>query len=199
MFGFFRANLANAITGIGIILTVWLNFIIWAGPVDFFPVFVLSVLIGLTDLFDGWTARRLKTENQVGASLDRLRDKFFACSIFLYFLKQLWTLSGKIWVLLIKGLIITLLSIEIVLFIFWLYGFLKGMDIRSNLAGRVKMALYFLAIGWWFLFKWLEQITGFDFELAICAGIIGLMFAAGIYGILSTVGYLERVYEEYEE
>ena len=81
-------NLANLITSMGIILTVWLNLLIWDNSVNHLLILLLAVGIGVSDLLDGWIARHYQIVTSVGGSLDKFRDKLFTCSLFAYFLKE---------------------------------------------------------------------------------------------------------------
>lgn len=195
MKGFFRdlANLANLVTSLGIILTAWLNMIIWSDePINHLVVFLLAVSVGISDLLDGWLARRLQVVTSVGGFLDKFRDKFFACSVFVFFLRELWRWNNGIWLALIEGLIMLILVIELFLIIVWIIGFVKGFDVNPHQAGKIKTGFYFVAIGWWFFLNWLGSLWQRDFENWLYLGLIFLLLSASIYGILSVVGYLQR-------
>lgn len=185
-------NLANLVTSVGIILIVWLNLLIWNDPVNYLLIFLLAVGVGLSDLLDGWLARHYQIATSIGGSLDKFRDKLFTCSLFAYFLKELWLWSNGIWLALVKGLIILILAIELFLVTVWFIGFVKGFDVSPHLAGKIKTAFYFVAIGLWFFVKWLENFLQRDFKDYFSFVLIILLLTASIYGILSIVGYLQR-------
>ena|SRR3989344_3432523 len=83
-------TVSNLITTVGIFLTV---FYIWQFSVEkltgLIPVTVL--LIGLSDLLDGFSARRLNQHSILGKILDPLRDKLlmFAILANIFYIKQL--------------------------------------------------------------------------------------------------------------
>ncbi|MEA2113179.1 MAG: CDP-alcohol phosphatidyltransferase family protein [Patescibacteria group bacterium] len=186
-------NSANVVTAIGIILTVWFNMLIWNEPVDYLLIFLLTASIGISDLLDGWLSRRWKIGSSMGGFLDKFRDKLFSCSVFAYFIYQLWNWSNGIWLGLIKGLIILILAIELFLVLIWIIGFVKGCDTNSHLTGKIKTGFYFTAISWWFCFKCLEdllqkQLTGDAYYFVL----IILLFIGSIYGILSVAAYIQR-------
>ncbi len=148
-------------------------------------------------MFDGMAARRLRIQSRFGASFDRLRDKFFACSIFIYFLTELYCWNcGQAWHLLIRGLIILFLLIELILLLSWIYSLIKRIDISSHMLGKIKMAFYFLAIAIWFLVKWMQETYHQDFRILICYGVMMLMFFALVYGIQSLGNCLQVFYQE---
>ena len=118
-------NLANAITAIGIILTIWFISLTWWEKSDnYLLLLLLSISIGISDL-DGFLARYLQTITSIGTFLDKFRDKLYACSVFLYFLRGLLSSTDGIWVAFIKGLLVWILIVELFLskdkafFILW--------------------------------------------------------------------------------
>ena len=74
-------NLANMITGIGLIAVILFITFLFKGYSG--PVMIVAIsIVALTDLMDGAIARGLKIVSQLGKSLDRARDKLFACVLF---------------------------------------------------------------------------------------------------------------------
>ena len=185
-------NLANLITSIGIILIVWLNLLIWNEPVNHLLIFLLAIGVGISDLLDGWLARHYQIATSIGGSLDKFRDKLFTCSLFAFFLRELWHWSDGIWLALIKGLIILILAVELFLITVWFIGFIKGFDVSPHPAGKIKTAFYFVAIGLWFFIEWLGNLLQRDFKDCFSFVLILLLLTASVYGILSVVGYLQR-------
>ena len=79
-------QLANTITSIRIICSIALLFCAVLSP--FF--YVLYILAGLTDIADGWVARKTNTTSEFGAKLDAIADFiFFVIAPSSYF--QSWT------------------------------------------------------------------------------------------------------------
>ena len=187
-----RTNLPNSITAIGIILTARLNVILWSEPVKPLPILLLSLSIWSSDLLDGWLARRLKTVGSVGDFLDRFRDKLYFCSLFTYFFKELWCGIDGIWSAFIKGSIILILLIECFLVFIWFVGFIKELEINLHSSSKVKASFCFIAINWWFLINWLENLLQKELENYLYPVLIILLFGASIYGIFSVVHYLQR-------
>ena len=184
---------ANVVTSIGIILIVWLNILLWNEPADHLLIFLFAASIGISDLLDGWLSRRWQIDSSIGGFLDKFRDKLFSCSVFAYFIYQLWNWSDGIWLGLVKGLIVLVLIVELFLVLIWIIGFVKGYDTSSHLAGKIKTGFYFTAIGWWFCLKCLEDLSQKGFaDYIYYFVLIVLLFVGSIYGILSVVAYLQR-------
>ena len=189
-----RVNLPNSITGIGIVLIVWLNVLIWNEPNNRLLILLLAVCVSLSDLIDGWLARYWQVVSSTGKVLDVCRDKFFSCSLFAYFLKELWLYqeSGP-WLALIKGLIILILVIEALFVLIWtimifgwIIGSIKELEVSVHWTGKVKTDAYFIAIGWWFLVGWQPVLQTY-----LYGGLIFLLFAGFISSILSLPPYFQ--------
>lgn len=187
-------HLANLVTAIGIILTAWLNVILWNEPVNPLPILLLSLGIWSSDLLDGWLSRILRIVGSVGDFLDRFRDKFYFCSLFVYFFRELWYGADGIWLAFIKGSIILILSIECFLTFVWFVGFIKEFDIKLHSSSKVKATLCFIAINWWFLINWLENLLQKELGNYLYPGLILSLLGASIYGIFSIVHYFPRYY-----
>ena len=186
-------NLANLVTSIGIILIVWLNLLLWNQPAEHrLLILLLAVGVGLSDLLDGWLARHYQIATSIGGFLDKFRDKLFTCSLFAYFLRELWRWADGIWLALVRGLIILILIIELFLVTVWIIGFIKGLNIDTHWIGKVKTDFYFVAIGWWFLLKWLEDLFQRELISYLYGGLIFLLFVGSVFGILSIVVYSQR-------
>lgn len=77
-------TLPNLLTLSRIVAVPPLVALLWApGPVAYLLAFVLYVLIGLTDYFDGYLARRLGIVSRLGAFLDPIADKIMVAALLL--------------------------------------------------------------------------------------------------------------------
>ena len=82
--------MANILTGSRIILSICIAF-----TAPFCKLFyVLYVLAGLSDMFDGYIARKTKTESEFGAKLDSIADIIF---IMVCLVKILPNISFEFW------------------------------------------------------------------------------------------------------
>jgi len=85
-------HIPNALTVGRLVLTViFLGLIIYAPSVGDKPAglliwaFVLFVITGLTDIVDGYLARRFEVTSRFGRTVDPLADKFLVCGAFFCF------------------------------------------------------------------------------------------------------------------
>lgn len=62
---------------------------------DSYPFAVLYILCGITDVLDGFIARKLRTESKTGAMLDSIADLVFAV---IYAVRILSLLSVPLWI-----------------------------------------------------------------------------------------------------
>lgn len=89
-----RLNVADIITLIRMMGTTALVFLRPLSPA-FLGVYSLT---GLTDVLDGWIARKTKTASDFGARLDSMADLFFYAVMLFRVYPLLWnTLPGDIW------------------------------------------------------------------------------------------------------
>ncbi|MGN0167058.1 MAG: CDP-alcohol phosphatidyltransferase family protein [Acetatifactor sp.] len=89
-----RLNVADIITLIRMMGTMALVFLRPLSPA-FLGVYALT---GLTDVLDGWIARKTKTASDFGARLDSMADLLFYAVMLLRIFPILWnTLPGVIW------------------------------------------------------------------------------------------------------
>ncbi|MBU1177333.1 CDP-alcohol phosphatidyltransferase family protein, partial [Patescibacteria group bacterium] len=155
-------NAANFVTLVRIILTFWLNGLIWFNSeTSFSLIFFLAVIIGITDWLDGWIARRWKIVSPLGGDLDKFADKLYAISIFIYFIKREiinWDFNHVL-LIFVGSLIMLILCIEFVLIVIWIIGFFRQLETKSHIYGKIKMAIQFIAIGYWFLIEWIGSLV----------------------------------------
>ena len=68
-----KKNIPNFITSIRIIGTICLLFFDTLSK----PFYIIYTISGISDVFDGWTARKLKVSSELGAKLDSIADLIF--------------------------------------------------------------------------------------------------------------------------
>ena len=80
-------NLANLLTGLRILLgVVFFVCIASENPSVLLAGFIIFVVAGITDLLDGYIARRQKTQTNFGRVADPFADKLIVCGGFVFFL-----------------------------------------------------------------------------------------------------------------
>lgn len=87
-------NTADTITSLRIVLSLLLSILpLWSS--EFIAVYILT---GLTDVLDGWLARKTGTASAFGAKLDSIADLLFYGILLLRLVPVLWkTLPMGIW------------------------------------------------------------------------------------------------------
>lgn len=96
------------------------------------------LLAGLTDVVDGYLARRNKQVTQLGAMLDPLADKLMLIAIFLSLL-----FSGKISIWAASAILFRDLSMIVCGAVFHLRGM---KTVPANLMGKLTTVLFYLAL-----------------------------------------------------
>lgn len=131
---FKKGLLPNSITTLGLLTA---PAIMIASQKNDWPLaLLLFTLAWLADFFDGWLARKLKLNTQIGAFYDPLADKIFTMSFLLWF----WSEINII-------LIFSVLSISVGLTVLriykWYYGTKKNVDysIMASISGKAKTNL----------------------------------------------------------
>ncbi len=129
-------NLLSALRIFLIPLFIYLLFL--KTPVAMFWGLVVFCIASLTDLIDGWSARKLNQESELGVFLDPLADKFLVISAFiaLLFLDPLipfW----MVLVIVARDLLITAMRY---------LAIKKGATLRTSRLGKVKTAFQMVSI-----------------------------------------------------
>jgi len=192
--GWLFKNIANGITILGIILSIWLVSVAINSPNQLWVITTLIVLIGLTDLLDGKVARFLAIKSVFGGALDRLRDKTFICSTLFVLLYhyQNDTFESLASFNFTAALVISVIIIECLLLFVWLLALIKKWNVDAGKYGKIKMTLQFIIV-----LVWIVSITSKQyFNLSLINFSIYLLnfllLAAIYFGIKSLEGYYRR-------
>lgn len=190
----FFQNLANALTVFGLLVTIWLLIIVIKYPDQLWLMLLLSILIGLTDFFDGRLARYLNSESNFGKALDRLRDKIFICPTLFILFWYYWTLTEQsaAFSAFTGALVLSIILLESLLFVAWIIGVVKKLDVSSNKYGQAKMFCEFLAVMIWLISLNVERYLEFPlFRSSIY--LINLILIITVYlAVRSLEGYCGR-------
>ena len=116
-----------------IIFLLWAKMWLWA--------LLLFVVASLTDLFDGWSARRLRQESEFGKFIDPLADKFLVISV----IAALMVLDPYLeifdfWMILViigRDALITLMRY---------LALRRGRELKTSRFGKVKTAFQMISI-----------------------------------------------------
>jgi len=80
------AHIPNIITVLRILLVLPTAWMLW--EMHYMEAFVLMLIAGISDAFDGFLARRFNWMSELGAILDPLADKFLVAVMFVVFTMQ---------------------------------------------------------------------------------------------------------------
>lgn len=179
----FKEQAANAITATGICLTGWLNALLWSGhPVDSL-IFGLVLLIWMSDVIDGLVARWCKAVTSFGTALDQVRDKFFACTLFIFIFTELWRQGTNG----IKILVISTLIGEAYMIFIWIFARFNKISTKAHLSSKIKMSCHFVIITLWFLAQLYPNLNPYPIK------ILYVLLSAGLYFLLESVWvYIHR-------
>ena len=101
-------NLANGITFLRILCSVAILFCMPLSP----PFYVLYAVAGLSDILDGWIARKTNTATKFGAKLDAFADIFFTAVVLI---KLLPILELPVWMIVWIAVIALIKLVNIVI------------------------------------------------------------------------------------
>ncbi len=134
-------NLANAITLLGVSLSLILSWVVFFHREWTIAIFILVSGVLMTDFLDGKVARYFNSISKLGSAMDRLRDKIFQLTMFSFCLLEprviIW-LKGPVCFLLIAA--------EILLLTIWYLGVRRGLDVSAGIWGKAKMFLVLTGI-----------------------------------------------------
>lgn len=111
-------------------------------------VLILTILASLTDLFDGFFARKWDVSSQFGAKLDAMSDKIFAASLLISLTKKI----PLLWILVV---------LEIGIAIMNLFFYMKTKKAKTLMIGKIKTTFLFVCIICSFLYVFFHKFFFF--------------------------------------
>lgn len=192
--GLLFQNIANGVTVIGFLLTIWLLILFVCSPQELGVVILVAGGAALTDLLDGYLAKSLGIKSYFGGMADRIRDKFYIGVALLGSAWHYWPAKRKLLPLagLTEALVLFILAIEILLAIALFVGVRGKLDIKPSQIGRIKMFLQSVAVMGWFLFLGAERYFGWDLLPTLIYLIDLVLFAVACFALASLEGYWRR-------
>lgn len=174
-------TLANEITIVRILLIpVFVLFAVYYGrsiaegtPQEWFRIWSIIVFIvaSVTDLLDGWVARRFGQRSRLGQVLDPIADKGLLLTAIITLTFSQWTYAFPLWflVLVIARDVVILLGCGLV-------KYLSGkLEVHPSWLGKVTTATQMIAIAWVML-----QLPHHVYPV----------YVAGLATLLSGLGYV---------
>jgi CDP-diacylglycerol--glycerol-3-phosphate 3-phosphatidyltransferase len=113
--------------------------------------FVIFLIAGLTDIFDGVVARRLNVTSKFGRMIDPLVDKVLVCGTFICFAiigrPRLFELSPGALAVIHWTVTAILIAREVYVTVLRHIAEARGVSFAATMSGKVKMFLQSFAIG----------------------------------------------------
>ena len=143
---------------------------------------ILFILASLTDWLDGWLARRLGQQTELGAFLDPVADKLLVC-VALVMLLDLGRINAGIAIIII-GREITISALRE-----WMASIGARKSVAVNWMGKVKTAVQMLAIP---MLLYHDPIGSFDCQYWGC----WMITLAAIQTFISMAYYLKQAWPQ---
>ncbi len=175
-------NVANRLTMIRVLLIpVFIVFFYINIPDNFIYAAVVFILASLTDLFDGYFARKHKSETKFGKLIDPMADKLLVSSAII-----LLTIPQKGLCYSIHPVItIVLISREFIISAFRVVAAADGLVLPADSLGKAKTVVQIVAVSAILLNDWFFKAWG------IPAGMI-LIYISVVLSIWSMVHYMVK-------
>jgi CDP-diacylglycerol--glycerol-3-phosphate 3-phosphatidyltransferase len=136
-----------------LIMLIYSRQITDAGDKTFFldAAFVLFIISGLTDIFDGMAARKLHVTSKLGRMMDPLVDKVLVCGTFICFAligePKLFNFSPAILAVIQWSVTAVLIAREAYVTVLRHLCEAKGISFPATMSGKLKMFVQSFAIG----------------------------------------------------
>lgn len=171
----FKNIFPNLLTGFRLVIAPIIIILGLFGRVEM--VLILTIVACLTDLFDGFFARKWNAVTQFGAKLDAISDKVFAASLLISLTKE----NNSLWLVVLFEICIALCN---------LYFYTKLKKAKTLMIGKIKTTSLFICIVCAFLEHFFHKF-GFILRGLIYVT-IHLQILAGISYILHYIQKIEK-------
>lgn len=150
-------NAADTITSVRIALSLFLPFL----PLRSAGFFAAYTVTGLTDVLDGWLARRTGTTSQFGARLDSIADLMFYGALLVRLIPVLWkSFPMVIWYDVLVILLVRLISYAMAAVRYHRFAALHT-RLNKLTGGAVFLLPYVLAVSTGVVYSWAVCILAF--------------------------------------
>ena len=132
-------NLPNMITTVRFLISpIFLILLGEGSPRALYAALALYAVAGLTDLLDGYLARKMNQESSFGRMADPFVDKIIICGAFIMLIERVPMLAGWMVALIVsREFLVTCCRILVES---------RGEDFGSSFAGKQKMAIQFVTV-----------------------------------------------------
>lgn len=133
-------NLPNRITTARFLISLVFLVLLWDGrPGSLRIALVLYIIAGITDLLDGYVARKMNQVSSFGRIADPFVDKILICGALIILIERTPLLAG--W------MVAVIVCREFLVTYFRILVEAKGESFGSSLLGKQKMVVQFVAVG----------------------------------------------------
>lgn len=175
-------NLPNTLTVARIALVPVMVFLLWDAPtlVETSVAFVVFVGAMITDIIDGWLARKWNLTSAAGAYLDPLADKLMVTTTLIMMVPQGWVPAWLVALLLCREIAIT-----------GLRGIAsqEGMVISASAMGKVKTAYQSTGLGF---ILWPISVFGME---PTRVGLF-LLYLSTVFSLVSAAEYFVQFFRQ---
>lgn len=113
--------------------------------------FVIFVIAGLTDMFDGLAARKLNVASKFGRMVDPIADKVLICSSFIVFAiigqPKLFSFTASQLAVIQWGFVVIIIVREVFVTFLRHYSESRGIKFPATFPGKLKMFVQAFAVG----------------------------------------------------
>lgn len=110
--------------------------------------FWVFIVAALSDLVDGYVARKYKLETALGRILDPLVDKILLCGAFVFFAGGRFVVDGHNVTGVAEWMVVLIFGRELLVTGLRGVSESKGMAFGANVMGKLKMVCQSIAVGW---------------------------------------------------
>lgn len=127
----YKKYIPNILTLARLIVTPFILYLGMKGEIKL--LFIVALLVALTDFLDGYLARKWQVTSELGAKLDAIGDKFLAISLLIVLVLEY---HGFFYILVLESIIA----------LFNIYVYFKEKIVESLLVGKIKTWVIFITI-----------------------------------------------------
>lgn len=189
-------NLPNILTLSRIIMIpVFIAFFYVHFTGHYFVAWAVFAIASITDLFDGYIARKNNLVTNLGKFLDPIADKVLVLSAFVVFLTkpQIFCTGLGSWALIVAGCGVALiLGREILVSGFRMVAASSGMVIAADKVGKIKTFSQDLSLGFLVFGEGIRELTEHIFGDIVCYIGLGLFLISVVLTVVSGANYIAK-------
>jgi len=174
-------NLPNTLTVLRIFAVPWMVWILWEVPTVWEARLAMAIFVVamITDIIDGWLARKWNLVSVAGAFLDPLADKLMVATTMVMLVALGWLPAWICALIICRELTITALRTV---------ALSEGLYMPADSLGKFKTAFQSTALGYLLWHYPTELFPGFHVDAHSC-GLV-LMYIAVFFTVVSAANYL---------